>query len=405
MSWKARGLLLFLALGSAGLVVWAFLPQPVAVDVATVTRGSFQQTIDEDGKTRVRERYVVAAPVAGRLLRVTLKAGDPVEAGMPLAVMVASAPALLDVRTEQEAIERVGAAEASRWRTQALVERAQAGLDQATVDLDRTHKLANKGFVSLDRLEHQQTEVRVKTRELQAAQSEDHAAQHQVEMARAALLRLRHDTMDKTPGQHWEVRSPVAGRVLRLLQESEAVVAMGTPLLEIAEPQEVEVVVDVLTADAGDIHPGAPVHLDRGGSAARLEGRVRLVEPAAFTKISALGVEEQRVNVVIDLLSPRTQWPNLGDGHRVEARIVVFRAADVLQIPLSALFRLHDSWGVFTVSNGRATQRPVRIGPRGERTVVVENGIAPGEQVIIYPPDAVRDGVRVKVRSETRKTL
>jgi HlyD family secretion protein len=399
MTWKTRGIAVLVGLAVVGALVWAFAPQPVEVEVAAVTRGPFRQTIDEDGITRVRDRYVVSAPLSGRLLRMALKAGDAVQQGMLLAVIVPGAPALLDVRTEQELTERVGAAEAERLHTMAMVERAQAALKQARADLERSRTLADKGVVSMEKLEHDHTEVELKQKELQAAQFDDQAAMHQVDMARAALQRFRHDTQGTTRAQRWEIRSPIAGRVLRVIQESEAVVASGEPLLEIAEPQDLEVVVDVLTANAGAIEPGAAVWLDRGGDAPPLEGRVRLVEPAAFTKISALGVEEQRVNVIIDLVSPPDQWRNLGDAYRVDARITVWSAADVIKVPTSALFRSGTQWAVFTVSHGTAHKREIQIGPRAGHEAVVVNGLEPGEHIIVYPSDAVQDGNRVKVRA------
>jgi HlyD family secretion protein len=195
-----------------------------------------------------------------------------------------------------------------------------------------------------------------------------------------------------------EIRSPVAGRVLRVLQESEGMVALGTPLLEIADPSDLEVVVDVLTTDAVQIRPGMPVRIERYGAVFPLEGRVRLIEPSAFTKISALGVEEQRVNVVIDIISPFEQWKALGDGYRVETQIIVFDEESAVKIPVSALFREGEQWAVFVLSSGRAHKRIVKVGRRGGAEAMIEDGLEPGEQVIVYPSDAVKDGVRVKLR-------
>ncbi|WP_089718127.1 efflux RND transporter periplasmic adaptor subunit [Candidatus Entotheonella palauensis] len=396
MTWKARSSAAIIGLAIVGVLVWSLAPQPVEVETAAVTRGPFRKTVEEDGKTRVRDRYVIAAPLARRLLRITLKTGDAVHQGMLLALIVPRAPALLDVRTEQELTERLGSAEAERLHTIAVVERAQAALQQARADLERSRKLANKGVLALDRLEHDQTEVEIKQKELLATQFDDQAAMHQVEMARAALQRFRQDAQDHGSEQQWEVRSPISGRVLRVIQESEAVVESGTPLLEIAEPAALEVVVDVLTADASAIAPGASVMLDRGGGAPPLEGRVRLIEPAAFTKISALGVEEQRVNVIIDFVSPHDEWRNLGDAYRVDAQITVLSTAVAIKVPTSALFRINRQWAVFTVTQGRAHLRQIRIGARAEREAVVEDGLEPDEQVIVYPSDAVQDGIRVK---------
>jgi HlyD family secretion protein len=381
----------------AGLLYWAFRPQPVAVDTATVARAAFRKTVDEDGKTRVRDRYVVSAPVPGRLLRVELKAGAPVARGTLLATLAPAAPAPLDARTEQEYRERAGAAEAAQLRSGATVERARVALEQAKADYARAVKLADQGFTSKEALEKAQREVELKTKELAAAEFDDHAAQHQLALARSALARYRDQGRSPASGL-WELRSPVAGTVLRVVQESEAVVAAGAPIIELGNPAELEIVVDVLTADAAAIKPGAPVELDHGGGLAPLAGRVRLVEPAAFTKLSALGVEEQRVNVIIDFAAPPAAWGNLGDGHRVDARIVVDTRSDAVVVPVAALFRDGQGWAVYAVRDGRAKVGRVQIGPRNGREAVVEQGLEPGERVVVYPGDSVQDGVRVAVR-------
>jgi len=398
--WLRRGSWMLAGVIAAGVLVWAFAPRPIEVETATVTRGPFRKTVDEDGKTRVRDRYVVSAPVPGRLLRVDLKAGAPVEPGTLVARLAPAAPAPLDARTELEYRERLGAAEATRLRAAASVERAGVALEQATAEEVRAAKLADQGFTSRQALDNAQREVELKTKELTAAQFDGHAAEHQVAMARAALIRYRQDAGGKAPGAVWEIRSPVAGRVLRVAQESEAVVAAGAAILEVGDPRALEVVVDVLTADAAAIRPGTAVELDHGGGAPILAGRVRLVEPAAFTKISALGVEEQRVNVVIDFAAPTTAWGNLGDGHRVDTRITVDTRDDAVRVPVSALFRHGDGWAVFAVSGSRARLQPVTTGPRNGVVAVVLGGLDPGTQVVAYPGDAVADGVQVKVRAK-----
>lgn len=390
-----KTLLVLLAVTLLGVLVMAFRPQPVPVEVAEVTRGHFEQVIEDDGKTRVRERYVVSAPLAGKLQRITLKAGDAVTPGMVLAVIDPSSPALLDVRTERELTERVGAAEAAKLRAAATVERARATLDKSRSDLERTRKLAEKGFVSAAQMEQAELEVKINLRELEAARYADHAAAHDVSVARAALLQA--GAAGKTSGRRWEVRTPVAGRVLRVAQESEATVAMGAPLLEIGQPAELEVVVDVLSTDAVQIKPGAPVRLLRWGLAEPLEGRVRRVEPAAFTKVSALGVEEQRVNVVIDLISPAEKWQSLGDGYKVDASIIVASLDNAIKVPVSALFRDGGQWAAFIVANSKAARRTVQLGRRGGLEAVVEKGLQPGEKVIVHPGDSVRDGLRIKL--------
>lgn len=380
------------------LLVIAFLPKPVPVEVASVVLGSFQQTVGEDGKTRVRERYVVSAPLAGHLLRIQLKEGDPISRNKLLAVMVPGAPALLDVRTERELQERLGAAEDERRRAGASVERAKAALDQAKADIERTRQLAKEGLASPVQLERDELNLKLRSREMEAAQFEDNVAEHQVELARAALLRAQQGAGAHPTNERLEIRSPVLGRVMRVLQESEGMVALGTPLLEIADPSDLEVVVDVLTTEAVQIRRGMPVRIERYGAGFPLEGRVRLIEPSAFTKISALGVEEQRVNIVIDIISPFEQWKALGDGYRVEVQIIVFSEENAVKIPVSALFREGEQWAVFALSSGRAHKRIVEVGRRGGAEAMIDDGLEPGEQVIVYPSDAVKDGVRVKPR-------
>jgi HlyD family secretion protein len=401
MSSTKRIFLAVLGIALLGGLAMAFRPQPVMVEIAEVTRGPFEQVIEDDGKTRVRERYVVSAPLAGKLQRITLKAGDAVAAGMVLAAIDPSSPALLDARTERELTERVGAAEASRLRAAATVERARAALDQSRSDLERSRKLAAQGFISAAQLEQAELETQISTRELEAARYAGQAAAHDVAVARAALLQVRDETAGKPAGKpsgwRWEVRTPVAGQVLKVMQESESIVAVGAPLLEVGQPAELEVVVDVLSTDAVQIKPGALARLLRWGRAEALEGRVRRVEPAAFTKISALGVEEQRVNVVIDLTSPVEAWQSLGDGYKVDASIIVARQENAIKVPVSALFRDGEQWAVFTVASGKAARRAVQLGRRGGMEAVVEKGLQPGEKVIVHPGDTVKDGRRVKV--------
>jgi HlyD family secretion protein len=395
--WQSRWPWLIAAAAAAGLAVWAFAPRPVDVDLVPVARGTFEKTVDEDGKTRVRERYVVSAPIAGRLLRIGLKAGDPVARDALLATLVPAAPTLLDARAVQELNERVGAAEADGLRTGATVERAQVALRLAQSELERGRSLAAQGFTSKQALERAEGEVELKAKELAVARFDSHVAEHQLALARAALLRAR--SGDRTGGERWDIRSPVAGRVLRVAQESETVVAVGAALVEVGDPHNLEVVVDVLTADAALIQPGAPARLDRGAGTPALSGRVRLIEPAAFTKVSALGVEEQRVNVVVDFTSPHQDWQDLGDGYRIDARINVARLADAITVPTGAVFRHGAEWAVFVADGDRARLRAIEPGPRGGAVTVVLRGLEPGERVVVYPGDAVRDGARIRARA------
>ncbi|HUL63511.1 MAG TPA: efflux RND transporter periplasmic adaptor subunit [Burkholderiaceae bacterium] len=382
--------------GTIAAFVWAFLPQPVPVQTAEVRKGLFEQTIEEDGKTRVRERYIVSAPLAGRLARVHLKAGDAVRAGTPIAVLTPSAPAMLDSRTAAELAERAAAAAAALEQARAGVGRAEAALEKARNDVARVSKLHVDGFLSEAALEQAELTLRIQTRDLEAARFAEEGATHDLAQARAALMRAREGAGSSRPGTAWQIESPVDGRVLRVLQESETVVGIGTPLLEIADPKDLEIVIDVLSTDGVRIVPGAQVELDAGADL-RLIGNVRRVEPAAFTKVSALGVEEQRVNVIVDLVSPPERWGALGDQFRVDARIVVFARSDAVIAPVAALFREEDHWTVFVAAHGRAERRRVKVGGHTALDAWIEEGLAPGEHVVIYPSDSVGDGKRLKI--------
>ncbi|MDP2025770.1 efflux RND transporter periplasmic adaptor subunit [Sulfuriferula sp.] len=392
-------MLILLGLAAIALLVWTFRPQPVAVQVAQVTHGSFQQMIEEDGKTRVRERYVVSAPLMGKLQRITLKAGDRIQQDQVVATILPSAPALLDLRSVAELTERVSAAVAQQARAAVTVARAQAALEKTRADLNRAQKLAASRFISPAQLEQSELEVKLSAKELEAAQYAARAAQHNVATARAAPLQSKNGADASTAtGKTWQIIPPVAGKVLKVLQESESVVTMGTPLLEIGNPEDQEIVVDVLTSDATLIKPGDAVQIMGGDQAARLQGQVRQVEPSAFTKVSALGVEEQRVNVIVDLISPAQQWQTLGNGYRVETRIIVFNTADAVTVPVSALFRKDGQWMVFVFTEGRARLRKVNISRQGVGEAMVTSGLQSGERVVVYPGDRLADGSRVTVR-------
>jgi HlyD family secretion protein len=381
---------------AVALVAWALVPKPLAVEIATVAQGAFEKTVDEDGKTRVRERYVVSAPLAGRLQRVELKPGATVARGTLLATLLPAAPALLDVRTEQELTERLGAAEADQLRAEASAARARVAHDLAQSELGRQTDLAARGFTSQQALERAQRDFELKAKDLDVAQFERHASEHQFALARAALMRAR--AGGGKAGERWDIRSPVDGVVLRVVQESEAVVGVGAPIIELGDRRDLEVVVDVLTADAAQVRPGAAARLDFGDGRPPLEGRVRLVEPSAFTKVSALGVEEQRVNVVVDLVSPRDA-KRFGDGYRVDAHIVVEERPDAILVPVGALFMHDGGWAVYVVDAGRARLRAIDSGPRNGTHAIVVSGLASGERVVVYPGDAIRDGVRVAARA------
>lgn len=378
------------------LAIWVMMPRPVAVETAAVTKGKFVATVDEDGKTRIRERYVVAAPLSGRLTRIRLKVGDQVKADDAIATLMPSPAPLLDPRSRREAEERLGAAEAGHERSKAVVERAQAQTVQAKNDLDRARALTDRGASTVQALERADTAMRVAERELRAAEFLDHAAEHEVEQAKALLAQYRNS--GDTPPDRWVVTAPVSGLVLKVMQESETIVQPGTPVLEIGDPRDLEIVIDVLSTDAVEIVPGAAVAIDHWGGPGELAGRVRRVEPAAFTKISTLGVEEQRVNVLIDVVSLAKDWLGLGDGYQVDARITVFSRDEATIVPTGALFRTGDQWNVYVVADGRAQRRAVELLRRSGRTAAVSAGLQPGDRVIVYPSDRVAPNVRVEIR-------
>ncbi|MFO0577784.1 MAG: HlyD family efflux transporter periplasmic adaptor subunit [Polyangia bacterium] len=392
--WIKRVLYSLLGLGVVAAIVVAWLPKPVSVEVATVVRGPMRVTVDEDGQARIKDRYVVSAPLAGSLARIELDPGDGVALGQVLARIAPLQPALLDTRAKASAQARLAQSLAAQLQSAAQLERAQTSAESARSERERAQRLYERDAGSRQALEQAEITERRTTAEVESQRFGTRVAKFEVEMARAALLRL--PGSGKTPSQ-LEVPSPVAGRVLKVQHKSEGVVQPGTPLLEVGDPATLEIVVDVLTSDAARIVPGAQVTLDRWGGAA-IQGKVRRVEPSAITKLSALGVEEQRVNVLIDLTSPRAAWAQLGDGYRVEAHIVVWEGADVVRVPASAPFRHREGWALFRIVDGLARLTAVELGQRTNREVEIAKGLASGEIVILHPSDKVRDGVKVVPR-------
>lgn len=385
IAWTAGLLALAVLLGIA------LLRKPaVPVEAARVERGPFEDAIVADGRTRVRERYVVSAPVPGILERISLTPGDRVTADTALAII---APSPLDARAREELQGRARAAEASLAAAKANEAGVQATLEQAITERDRLRSLVATAASPAADLERAEATVHATQHALDAARSASAVAAQELAVARAALLGT-----SRSDGARAlvTVRAPIAGVVLRVLQKSEAVVPPGAPLVEIGDPSSLEIVADVLTADAVRIPPRAEVRIERWGGSHPLEGRVRRVEPSAYTKLSALGVEEQRVDVLIDLESPRSEWTALGDGFQVDATIVMRRIPDAVKVPSSALFRQGDAWATFVSLAGRARLREVAIGARTPTTTVIERGLAPGEQVIVHPRPELRDGTRVE---------
>jgi HlyD family secretion protein len=387
-----------LAALAAVVLLLALRTAPVEVDVASVVRGRLAVTLDEEGETRVRDRYVVSAPVAGRLRRIELEPGDPVQAGKTaVATFVPSEPALLDLRARGEVEARVGAARAAEQRARAESDRARAQLALARSEHTRIRRLAEAGVVSQENLDQVQRNLEATTSALGAAERAAAGALHELRAAQARALEVR----PAQSGRRLEtltLRSPIDGVVLRRLRESEAVVPAGEPLLEVGDPANLEIVADYLSADAVAMRPGMPVEIERWGGERPLSGRVRRVEPGGFLKISALGVEEQRVNVVIEFEDPRQAWAALGDGYRVEVRVVTWQESDVVKVPGSALFRQGNGWAVFLVRDRRAELRSVEVGHRGELEAEIRTGLSPGDKVVVHPPDGLEPGAKLKPR-------
>jgi HlyD family secretion protein len=367
------------------IVGYAFRPSGLAVDTGVVSSGPLMTTVDDEGQTRVRDRYTVSAPVSGRLIRPTLRAGDKVTAGMVVALLE---PAPLDSRSLEQARARIRAAQDAERVAAAGLVAAGAALAQASRLRQRAETLAARGLVAPEERERNELAEITSEREVEAADFRTQAAGHDVETARAALIA----SSGSGRVAPFPVKTPVAGRVLRLIEESERVVAAGAPIMEVGNPGNIEIVADLLSADAVQVSPGDTILVEAWGGSTPLKARLRSVEPSGFTKVSALGVEEQRVNIIGDLLD---QSERLGDRYRVEVRIVVWHADKVLRVPVSALIRDGNGWAVFRIAKGRARLTPVEVGHRSNADAEVVKGVAEGDGVILHPSDRVAEGVRV----------
>ena len=380
------------------LAVLAFRPRPIAVDFAPVTRGPLQVTVDREGRTRVHDRYAVSAPVAGRVRRIELESGDAVLAGRTvIATFVPSPPPLLDVRTRTEADARIRAAEASLAQARAVLAEASAQRKLAEKQRDRVVALFRERVVSQAEVDAAQADAQARAESERATTAGVNTAQHQLEVARAALVPS--SAAGSSSPRELVIRSPVDGVVLQRFQESESVVPAGERLVEIANPADLEIVADYLSAEAVQIHAGMPAIIDRWGGNQPLHARVRRVEPFGFLKVSALGVEEQRVNVLLGIEDPPETWRSLGDGYRVEVRVVLWEQSSVLHVPTSALFRHGADWAVFVADHGRARLKTVSIGERTGAEAQVLGGINERDRVIVHPPDSVSENVRIEQRA------
>ena len=380
------------------LVVIAARPKPLEVQAATVTRGPLRLTVDEDGKTRVRERYTVPSPVAGTLSRVELRAGDPVEPETVIARLTPLPSPLLDPRAREVAVQQLASTRDAQQQAQAAVARAQSAADLAKSNLARDEQLVRTGALGAAELEQAQADSRMKESEVQALRFAQQVAVHNITQAQAAVSRF-----DSKSGatESVDITSPVHGRVLHVLHEDAGPITAGTAIIEVGDLASMEIVAQLLSQDAVSVKPGMPAtltHWDTAGGH-EIKARVRRVEPAAFTKLSALGVEEQRVNVLLDLEDPASAAP-LGDGFAVEVHILTWSSDSVLQAPTSALFKQNDGWAVIAVRDGRASVRPVQVGHRGPQQAEITGGLAEGDVVVAHPGPSLKDGARVKAVTE-----
>ncbi len=385
---KRRWLPYVIAALVIALIALGLQPQPAPVETARAVIGPLRATVSEEGKTRIRQRYVVSAPVSGQLRRISFKPGAAVEAGVTVVAIIDPLPASpLDARNR-------ALAEARRISAITLLEKSH-----------NSHELAKSELRRIGQMYEAKT---ISPQDLESAQMRENAAAREVASAEGALRQVEAELAEVTPTDAAIKTDPVAvkatasGSILHVFQESSRAVSQGTPLLEIGDPTDLEVVVEMLSRDGAALVPGAKVELEQWGGATPLEGKVRLVEPAAFTKISALGVEEQRVNVVVDITTPIEQRRTLGDNFRVEAHIVAWENDHVLQLPSSGIFRRATDWAAFVVRHGRAELIPVKAGRSSGTAIQVESGLAEGDEVILYPGDRVKDGQRVKPMQVTR---
>lgn len=394
MQANRTSIIVILVLAGLALLAWGFWPAALLVETGIAERAPLTLYVEEEGQTRVKDRYVISAPVAGYLRRLDLEVGDSVSQGDTLAIMDPLRPEVLDPRSRARAEAQVAAAQAAIKRAEQQQSAASAEAAYARSDYTRKKELAEQSLVSREALDQAAARAREAAAGLRSAGFAVEVARHELEAAETALQYSSGDTPDPECEQV-SISAPVDSRVLKIHHESEGVLATGTPLMEIGDSSALEIAVDVLSADAVKIAPGTQVELLRWGGPQVLDAVVRTVEPTGFTHISALGVEEQRVWVIADLVSPREHWQQLGDGYRVEARFILWQESDVLQVPASALFRHDGRHAVFTVVDGAARLTPVETGHDNGLSTQILQGIEPGARVILHPNDLVADGVRV----------
>jgi len=392
-----RTVAVLIGLGVLALIAWALWPQPVPVDMAAIKKGPLEVTVEDEGVTRIHDVYTVSSPILGKMLRSPREVGDKVVADKTLVAEIEPvAPTFLDVRSQRVNQAAVQAAQAAVDLAEAKIKEANSQLEFAKNDLRRAQELAASRTISARTLEKAKLDVDSGEAAVASAKATLEVRRRELESAKARLIQP--GEVNGGERSAVQVRSPIDGVVLKIIAESEQVVQPGAPLIDIGDPADLEIAVDFLSRDAVRIKPGAPARIESWGGDKILNARVRRIEPTGFTKISALGIEEQRIKVILDFTGPPDEWRRLGHGFRVIARVVVWHSDDVLQVPLGALFREGENWAVFAVADRRAQRRLVKIGERNLHAAHVLDGLKPGEQVVLHPSDRVHDGVRVEPR-------
>jgi HlyD family secretion protein len=385
---------------AAGLA-YAFWPRPIGVDIAVIKTGPMDVAIEDDGVTRVRNVYVLSAPIAGKMLRIEARAGDVIEAQKTVIASIEPAdPSFLDARAQQQLRFTVAAARSARDLAAANVRAREADLKLARQELDRVRPIVAKGFASRARLDAAEAAVATLEATLATVQAALRQREFEVKTAEAALIVPSADGHSRGDRSSccFALRAPITGQILRVLHESEGVVTSGQPIAEVGDPADLEIVVDLLSADAVKVAPGDPVRITRWGGEGVLNGRVRRIEPFGVTKISSLGIEEQRVNVIIDIADSREKWARLGHGYQIDASIIRWHSDDVILVPVGALFRSGNEWTVFRVADGRAQLKRLIVGHVNDEMAEVLDGLAAGDQVISHPGESVHAGAHVVAR-------
>ncbi len=399
-NWKRMTIWATIAIVLLCMLLVAFLPRAIRVDLVMLEPDTMTVTVDTEGKTRIHDVYMLSAPVSGRVLRIDAHTGDQVTANTTVLAKIEPAdPTFLDLRSEAQSQAAIQTAESALDQARALVEQAEAELDYAGAEVRRARELIADGTIAQRALDDAERLYRTRNAGLGTARAGLQMRMFELEQARAALL-----SPIQTQGQHGQcecvpITAPVNGRILQIINFSERVVSAGDPLMEIGDPEEMEVFADFLSTDAVRIQAGQAVVMTGWGGDQALHGRVRYVEPFGFTKVSALGIEEQRVNVIIDFVSSNQNRTRLGHGYQVDVSVIIWEQNDILTVPLTALFRDHQHWAVFVMQDGRASLQQVELGQRNGVVAEVVSGLIAGQQIVLHPSNRIVDGVRITARS------